>query len=72
MQNLDLMLIRGAQRCGVKFKCADGPVMTKSLHIALEDLKLERAWGGYPGKESDPVYEKLTVRPLPTLLDELK
>ena len=26
--------------------------MTKSLHIALEDLKLDRAWIVYPGTEN--------------------
>ena len=68
---LDLMLMRGGKRYGVEFKCADGPVMTKSLHIALEDLKLERAWIVYPGTESYPVHERVTVCPLPALLEEL-
>lgn len=68
---LDLMLLRGGKRYGVEFKCADGPVMTKSLHIALEDLKLDRAWIVYPGRESYPVHEKVMVCPLPALLEEL-
>ena len=65
------MLLRGGKRYGVEFKCADGPVMTKSLHIALEDLKLDRAWIVYPGRESYPVHEKVMVCPLPALLEEL-
>lgn len=68
---LDLMLMLGGKRYGVEFKCADGPVMTKSLHIALEDLKLERAWIVYPGAESYPVHEKVRVCPLPELLERL-
>ena len=64
----------GPQACrgyGVEFKCADAPVMTRSLHIALEDLKLERAWIVYPGKESYPVAEKVRVCPLADLWKEL-
>ena len=68
---LDLVLFRGGQRYGVEFKHADAPVMTKSLHIALEDLKLEAAWIVYPGHEAYPVHEKVRVCPLAQLLDEL-
>lgn len=68
---LDLMLMLGGKRYGVEFKCADAPVMTKSLHIALEDLELERAWIVYPGKEDYPVHEKVRVCPLADLLRQL-
>lgn len=68
---LDLLLMRGGKRYGVEFKCADGPVMTKSLHIAIEDLKLDRAWIVYPGKETYPVHEKVSVCPLSVLVGEL-
>jgi hypothetical protein len=68
---LDLVLFRGGRRYGVEFKRADAPLMTKSLHIALEDLKLDRAWIVYPGKERYPVHEKVLVCPLPELLEEI-
>lgn len=68
---LDLLFFRGGKRYGVEFKCADAPVMTRSLHIALEDLGLERAWIVHPGAQSYPVHDKVTVCPLPALLDEL-
>jgi hypothetical protein len=67
----DLMLMLGGKRYGVEFKCADAPVMTKSLHIALEDLKLGRAWIVYPGTENYPVHEKVRVCPLRDVLEEL-
>jgi hypothetical protein len=41
--------------------------MTKSLHVALEDLELERAWIVYPGQESYRVHEKVTVVPISSL-----
>jgi uncharacterized protein len=68
---LDLMLLLGGKRYGIEFKCADAPGMTKSLHIALEDLKLERAWIVYPGAETYPVHDKVRVCSLAALLHEL-
>ncbi len=68
---LDLLFFRGGKRYGVEFKCADAPTMTRSLHIALEDLGLERAWIVHPGAQSYPVHDKVSVCALPELLDEL-
>ena len=68
---LDLLLMRGGKRYGLEFKCADAPVMTKSLHVALEDLKLERAWIVYPGRETYPVHERVRVCPLAAVVQEL-
>ncbi len=68
---LDLLLMLGGKRYGVEFKCADAPVMTKSLHIALADLKLERAWVVYPGPEHYPVHERVRVCSLLDCLKEL-
>jgi predicted AAA+ superfamily ATPase len=61
---LDLVLFRHGRRYGVEFKASDAPDMTKSLHIAMEDLKLERAWIVYPGSDSYPVHERVEVTPL--------
>lgn len=58
---LDLMLVRGGRKYGVEFKYADAPRMTKSLHIALDDLKLERAYIVHPGSECYPVHEQVEV-----------
>ena len=69
---LDLMFFRGGKRYGVELKCSDGPTMTKSLHVALEYLQLEKAWIVYPGRDTYPVHEKVIVCPLPTTLQELR
>ena len=61
---LDLLLFRGGKAYGVEFKVNDGPKMTKSLHIALEDLNLERAWILHPGSKRYPVHEKVEALPL--------
>lgn len=61
---LDLLLQRGGKTWGIEFKVGDAPVMTKSLHIALQDLALERAWIVYPGERRYAVHERVEVIPL--------
>ena len=61
---LDLLLQRKGRAWGVEFKVGDAPAMTKSLHIALADLKLERAWIVHPGTRRYPVHEKVEALPL--------
>jgi len=68
---LDLMLLLRGKRYGIEFKCSDAPVMTKSLHIALADLKLAGARVVFPGNENYPVHEKVRVCGLKDLLKEL-
>lgn len=60
---LDLLLIRGRKRWGFEFKCSDGPSMTRSLHIAIEDLGLTKAFIIYPGTDHYPVHEKVEAIP---------
>ena len=61
---LDLLLMHRGRRYGIEFKYGDAPTMTKSLHVALADLKLNQAWIVYPGKEQYRVHEKVEVLPL--------
>ena len=61
---LDLLLERGGRRIGVEFKCSDAPGTTKSMHIALEELKLEHVLVVYPGTRILPIHPKITVMPL--------
>jgi predicted AAA+ superfamily ATPase len=67
---LDLLLLAGGKRWGFEFKCADAPVMTKSLHVALSDLKVERAWVVYPGRRCYPIADNVEVVPLATALEK--
>lgn len=41
---LDLMLARGDRRVGIEVKCTDAPVVTRSMEIAMQDLRLEKLW----------------------------
>lgn len=61
---LDLLLMHGGRRWGFEFKCTDAPAITKSMHIALKDLSLERIWVVYPGEDSYPMHERIEALPL--------
>jgi uncharacterized protein len=64
---LDLMLTRGGQRRGFEFKFGDAPRATKSMHVALEDLKLERLFVIYPGEKDYTLGEDIEVVALPNV-----
>ncbi len=61
---LDLLLFRNGMRWGFEFKCSDAPSMTKSMHIALNDLCLKRLFVIYPGKERYGLHNKVEALPL--------
>ena len=61
---IDLLLFRKGRRYGIEFKYGDAPAMTRSLHVALADLRLDRAWIVYPGGTGYRVHEKVEVVPL--------
>ena len=42
----------GGKKYGFEFKYGDAPSMTKSMHMALNDLKLARLFVVHPGKDS--------------------
>jgi predicted AAA+ superfamily ATPase len=61
---LDLLVFHNGKRIGFEFKCTDAPTMTRSMHVALEDLNLNRLYVIYPGEKSWPLHEKVQVLPL--------
>jgi len=64
---LDLLLLSGGKRYGFEFKCADAPSLTRSIHVALSDLGLEKIFVIYPGKDRYVLHEKVIVLPLKEL-----
>lgn len=66
---LDLLLIGGGRRYGFEFKYSDTPGMTRSLHTALADLKLEQAWIVHPGMAAFPIHDQVDVVPLAHALE---
>jgi predicted AAA+ superfamily ATPase len=61
---LDLFWQDKGKNWGVDFKFKDAPRKTKSMQIAIRDLRLEHLWVIYPGKESYQLSSKITVLPL--------
>jgi uncharacterized protein len=65
---LDLLVHVGGRRFGIEIKYADAPRLTRSMHVALEDLKLEGLFVVPPAGEPYPLAERIEVLPLPHLL----
>jgi uncharacterized protein len=67
LSELDLLVRWQGKLLGFEMKYGDAPTMTKSLHVAMQDLKLDHAYIVYPGTRVYPVTNKVTVIPLPDL-----
>jgi predicted AAA+ superfamily ATPase len=69
---LDLLLLKDGHKLGVECKRVDAPRLTRSMHIALDDLELDHLAVIYPGERPYPLAERVTVVPLGALatLDE--
>ena len=66
---LDLLLFHGGKRIGIEIKRADAPVITKSMQIALTDLKLDRLLVLYPGEKAYALGERVDVLPAAAVAD---
>jgi predicted AAA+ superfamily ATPase len=64
---LDLVIARGRKRFGFEFKYADSPRPTKSMHIALDDLRLDRLFVVYPGARAHALHRRIVTVPLQDL-----
>jgi len=56
---LDLMIIINGKKYGFEFKYSDVPKISKSMRIALDDLKLEKITIIYPGDKATQLDEKV-------------
>jgi len=65
---LDLLMLKDGRRVGVEFKLSDAPTLTRSMHIALEDLALSRLYVVYPGSRRFALADRVEAVPLAALL----
>ncbi len=65
-----LIFIQG-KRIGIEIKYADAPTATRSMHIAVDNLKIERLYVVHPGKERYPLTDNIEVISLEDLLETL-
>jgi predicted AAA+ superfamily ATPase len=61
---LDLLMFRYGRRVGVAFKRSDAPSMTRSMHVALADLRLDALYVVYPGSSRYRLADKVEVVPV--------
>lgn len=61
---LDLLFLQRGRRYAVEVKFNEVPTVTKSMRVALADLRLEHLWVVYPGQHAYPVDIQITVWPL--------
>jgi len=61
---LDLLVMVSGKRYGFEFKYADAPGRSRSMHAAIQDLRLEKLWVLYPGQQEYALDDRISVIPL--------
>lgn len=56
----------------IEIKRSLAPKLERGFHIACDDLKLQRKWVIYPGKEAIPLAEDIVAMPLEQACTEIK
>ena len=69
---LDLLLFTNGKRLGFEFKFSDSPTLTKSMHIACDNLKLDHLFIVYPGQREIPLRKNITVIGLEGLIKNVE
>lgn len=67
---LDLLISRGGARIGFEFKFTDRPATTKSMRVAMTDLKLKRLFVVYPGPRRFELDDDIIALPVTGLSEE--
>lgn len=65
---VDLVLRREGRLFGFEIKRADAPKVTRSMHIAMEDLELESLTVVYPGDQEYPLAPGIRASPISKLV----
>lgn len=60
---LDLLLLKQGRRVGVEIKRVDAPRRTRSMTIAVNDLRLEALYVVYPGSTRYAIDDRITAVP---------
>lgn len=69
---LDLLIVRGKKRLGFEFKRTSAPTVTKSMHIAVQDLHLDSLHVIHGGARSFPMADGIRAVAADQILTELK
>ena len=69
---LDLLVTRGQKRFGYEFKLTRAPVMTKSMHVSMADLKLDSLDVIHAGDKTWPMAPRVRAVALSRLLQDIR
>jgi len=69
---LDLLVVRGRQRLGFEIKRTSAPTHTRSMHVALADLRLRRLDVVHAGEHGFALAPKVRALPLGRILHDLE
>ncbi len=69
---LDLLIVRGSERWGFEIKRTTAPKLTKSMHVALQDLQLSRLDVIHAGKDTFLLAPTVRAVAASRLLEDLK
>ena len=69
---LDLLVVRGRRRLGFEIKRTVSPSLTRSMHIALADLKLDRLDVVYAGRDTYPLGSEIRAVALQRVWDDVE
>lgn len=69
---LDLLVTVRGKRVGLEMKLADAPKLTRSMSIALNDLRLHRLLVVYPGETRYALADRIEVVPLGQVREALR
>lgn len=69
---LDLLVVEGGRRLGFEFKRTTAPRVTRSIHSALSDLRLERVDVVHAGERTFPLAERVRALALGRLWEDLE
>jgi uncharacterized protein len=67
---LDLLLLTDGRRIGVECKRMDAPKATRSMHTAMDDLKLDQLYVVYPGQLAYPLADRMEALPFTSLAQD--
>lgn len=68
---LDLLVARGGRRLGFEFKRTVAPELTKSMRIALADLRLQRLDAIHAGERTYPLAPRVRAVALARALQDI-
>ena len=69
---LDLLVVRGNRRLGFEAKLTEVPTVTKSMHIAMGDLRLSHLHVIHAGAESFPLADHVSAVSAAHIVEELR